>query len=107
MSDTGTTPAAGSASVWHVHAVAPARYRVRFWCRGTPCGEFDVVLTPWLPAETDLPPTTDEQLALCAAGVLLDTFAAAVPPEADLETVAQVDPAFLPRLRDRLRGSSR
>lgn len=56
----------------------------------------------------DLPSATFDELALCAAGLVLDTFAVAglaVPPKADLETVAQVDPAFLPRLRDRLHGT--
>ncbi|MEU4673394.1 hypothetical protein AB0F91_36930 [Amycolatopsis sp. NPDC023774] len=98
---------ASSATVWHVRREASSRYRVRYCCRGKPCGEFDLLLTPWLPAETDLPSITEEALALCAAGLVLDTFATAIPVEVDLENMTQVDPAFMPRLRDRLRGTIR
>ncbi|HET6285610.1 MAG TPA: hypothetical protein VFG15_02530 [Amycolatopsis sp.] len=96
-------------AVWQVRFVEPSRYRVEYCCRGSGAGTFEVLLTPWLREAVDLPPAADDALALCAAGLVLDSLLAAempIPREVDLETLAHADPSFVTGLRRRLRYAS-
>ncbi|WP_143267115.1 hypothetical protein [Amycolatopsis thailandensis] len=66
-----------------------------------------VLVTPWLREVVDLPPAADDALALCAAGLVLDSLLPAevpIPREVDLETLAYADPALVVELRRRLRS---
>ncbi|MEV6907484.1 hypothetical protein [Amycolatopsis sp. NPDC051071] len=92
-------------AVWQVRIVERSRYRVEYCCRGSGAGTFEVSLTPWLREAVDLS-AADDALALCAAGLVLDSLLPAetpIPREVDLETLAYADPSFVPELRGRLR----
>lgn len=93
-------------AVWQVRFVERFRYRVQYCCRGSGAGTFEVVLTPWLRAAVDLPTAEDDALALCTAGLVLDSLLPAgtpIPREVDLEKLAYADPSFVTELRGRLR----
>ncbi|MFI9450119.1 hypothetical protein [Amycolatopsis sp. NPDC052450] len=93
-------------AVWQVRFVERLRYRVEYCCRGSGAGTFEVLLTPWLREAVDLGPAADDALALCAAGLVLDSLFPAetpIPREVDLETLACTDPSFVTELRRRLR----
>ncbi|MDT7805050.1 MAG: hypothetical protein QOI78_8483 [Actinomycetota bacterium] len=89
-------------TVWQVRPVDGSRFRVRYCCRGGPAGTFDVLLSPRLRDVAKLPPVTDADLVLAAAGVLLDTSLPHVPSEAELDTLARTNPDFTGELRRRL-----
>jgi hypothetical protein len=98
------------ASVWSVRRLAACHYVVTFCCRQRSRGRFEVLVAPWLWQDFGLPELNEDDLALCAAGVVLDSFFPAdiaIPPVLDLDTLAHVDPHFIPALRQRLAGSVR
>jgi hypothetical protein len=93
------------ASVWSVRRLAPCHYLVTFCCRRRLRGRFEVLTAPWLWQDFGLPESTEHDHVLCAAGIVLDGFlpaGIAIPPVLDLETLAYVDPRFIPDLHRRL-----
>jgi hypothetical protein len=98
------------ASVWSVRRLAAGHYLATFCCRQRPRGGFEVLAAPWLWQDFELPESTEHDLVLCAAGVVMDSFLPAgitIPPVLDLETLAYVDPGFVTHLRRRLAWARR
>jgi hypothetical protein len=93
------------ASVWSVRRLAAGHYLATFCCRQRMRGSFEVLAAPWLWRDFGLPESSEHDLVLCAAGLVLDSFlpaGIAIPPILDLETLAHADPELILDLRRRL-----
>jgi hypothetical protein len=87
-----------------VTEVGPYCYEVTFDDRGR-SRRCEVLLAPWLATDLDLPSVAGAVIAWHAAELMVvdwTTVGMAVLDVVDLETLAIVDPAFAPRLRDTL-----
>jgi hypothetical protein len=105
MENSPSLAPATRASVWSVQRLAKCHYLATFCCRGRRRGSFEVLAPPWLWQDLVLPESSEHDLVLCAAGLVLDRFldaGIAIPPIVDLETLAHSDPDFVPKLRQRL-----